>query len=474
MQGPGAAHPHHEELLAQREWIRGLARALAADEATADDLEQETLAAALRSPPPGGGFPRAWLATVMRNFARRGHRDAGRARRREENAARPEAGDDAATVVARAEAHGRVVDAVLALPEPARTAVLLRFYDGLPPREVARRTGVPVETARTRLKRALADLRGRLGGERGREGLLGLLVPLLRPDKGIAAGVTGGIAMSTAAKVAFAAGVAALATAGVVAWRAAGTGDEVPPPAEVAAAPAPVPTQPKPRPPSPPAAMPVLPPRVPPPAKAEPPMEPVAPKPSMVERLAEVVPVSWDGVTVGDVVLGLAHHLDLEPEYETEELRQLSFSSRISAHMEKGLKIQEALTLALHSVASPVAGKVVSWDVRNDRLFVRSKENPDEAARRQNQEDEFLRSLRARRTSFIFDGQTLPEALSFIAAQQGVNIVVNDPDMAKARAVIVVLSLKDVPVNEALDELVRLDPDLLWELRGNVVLVRKK
>jgi RNA polymerase sigma-70 factor (ECF subfamily) len=60
-----------------------------------------------------------------------------------------------------------VVDAVLALPEPCRVAVLLRFFDELPPREIAERVGAPVETVRTRIKRGIELLRTRLAGQLG-------------------------------------------------------------------------------------------------------------------------------------------------------------------------------------------------------------------------------------------------------------------------------------------------------------------
>src|SRR4029077_6361026 len=65
-------------------------------------------------------------------------------------------------IVGRGARRARVVGAVLALDEPYRAVVLLRFFEHLPPRAVARRLQVPVETARTRLKRALAQLRARL------------------------------------------------------------------------------------------------------------------------------------------------------------------------------------------------------------------------------------------------------------------------------------------------------------------------
>src|SRR5882724_7488431 len=118
-----------ESLLAEREWVRALAHSLVADPGLADDVEQETWLAATQRPPDDGSSPRAWLGTVVRNFVRRAGRGAGRRRVRELAVARPEAMPSASDMVARAEAHRRVVEAVLVLEEPYRSAVLARFFE---------------------------------------------------------------------------------------------------------------------------------------------------------------------------------------------------------------------------------------------------------------------------------------------------------------------------------------------------------
>ena len=76
-----------DDLLVHRWWVRSLALRLAADEATANDLEQETWLAALRTPPPQAGSPRSWLGTVLRNLARTAARRRKRRRRYETTAA---------------------------------------------------------------------------------------------------------------------------------------------------------------------------------------------------------------------------------------------------------------------------------------------------------------------------------------------------------------------------------------------------
>jgi RNA polymerase sigma factor (sigma-70 family) len=204
-------------LLAHREWVRRLARSLVHDDASADDLEQRTWVAALRSPPGHATSVRAWLARVVRRQALDSFRAHGRRERHESAAARGESVRSAADVVAEAETQRRVVAAVCALAEPYRTTVLLRFFEDLPPREVARRLGVPVETVRTRQKRAAEMLRRELGGTDGSEWLAALTPLLAAPhDAGPGLGTAGGIVMRTSTKAAVVA--LAVVAAGALVW----------------------------------------------------------------------------------------------------------------------------------------------------------------------------------------------------------------------------------------------------------------
>ncbi|HKD99913.1 MAG TPA: sigma-70 family RNA polymerase sigma factor, partial [Planctomycetota bacterium] len=80
---------------------------------------------------------------------------------------RPERVPSDAEILEREEARRAVVASVLALDEPYRTVLLLRYFEDSPPREIARRVGVPFETVRTRLKRALDLVRADLDRRRG-------------------------------------------------------------------------------------------------------------------------------------------------------------------------------------------------------------------------------------------------------------------------------------------------------------------
>src|SRR5688572_15186551 len=100
--------PPLEELLrdpawtGQRSWLKRVAAALVVDAASADDLAQQTLLAALEQPPADATQPRAWLATVARNLARRFGTSERRRAARERIAALPERVAATDEVVARA------------------------------------------------------------------------------------------------------------------------------------------------------------------------------------------------------------------------------------------------------------------------------------------------------------------------------------------------------------------------------------
>lgn len=183
----------HELLLTHAAFVRGLARSLLRDEHQAEDVAQQTLAIALEKPPARTDGLRGWLATVARNLVReRGRRDVRRDVW-EQRAARPE-GSGAPSpedIVAREALRRTVVEAVLQLDEPYRDVLLLRFYEELPPRRIAARLDMPVETVRTRIKRGLARLRAHLDAQHGgdRSQWMAALLPLAWPLGSLPAGV---------------------------------------------------------------------------------------------------------------------------------------------------------------------------------------------------------------------------------------------------------------------------------------------
>src|SRR5262245_42373893 len=166
--------PTPELLLRDAAWLRGLARRLAAPVDQADDLVQEVSLAALQS----GARPigRPWLAAVAGNLSRLFHRRSQRERQRLLRLATPAVSPSAAELVEQAELQQRAVTAVLELPPLQRDVVLMRFLQGLSLDDTAQRLQLPLETVRTRQRRALAALRERLLPADERHGLAGLSI----------------------------------------------------------------------------------------------------------------------------------------------------------------------------------------------------------------------------------------------------------------------------------------------------------
>jgi hypothetical protein len=132
--------------------------------------------------------------------------------------------------------HKAVVEAVLALDEPFRSAVVWRHLDGLSAEEIARRQGCTAELARQRVSRGLAGMRKQIARLHGHDprGIFALGVLLTRAS---AAGLgTGGIVMG--AKVAAGIAGAALVAAGLWlgAQRESGHGESARAAAEASAA----------------------------------------------------------------------------------------------------------------------------------------------------------------------------------------------------------------------------------------------
>jgi RNA polymerase sigma factor (sigma-70 family) len=229
-----AARIDVETLLEHREFLRRLLRGLIGDASKVEDILQETWIAALDRTDLRRDGLRGWLVTVSRNFARKALRSDSRRRGRERAVARPEeqappTGDP----VGQMTWHRRVVDEVLALPEPYRTAVLRRFLREETPADIAADLGIPAATVRTHVHRGLALLRQRLDGRADRRTWLAALVPLILPrpktvSPGPALLATGVLLMTTKGKILTAAIVLALLLplAGVSVFLATRPGDD--------------------------------------------------------------------------------------------------------------------------------------------------------------------------------------------------------------------------------------------------------
>lgn len=153
-----------ELFVEHRRSLRALARHLLRDDAAADDAVQDAATIALTRAPDELRDGAAWLSTIVRRLAFRRTRDEQRRTRREAVAATPELVDTSDTVdaLARAETLRLLANAVAELAEPYRRTIVLRFFEELPVATIAAREGAPEPTIRTRLHRALEQLRLRL------------------------------------------------------------------------------------------------------------------------------------------------------------------------------------------------------------------------------------------------------------------------------------------------------------------------
>jgi RNA polymerase sigma-70 factor (ECF subfamily) len=201
----------HAELHRHAGALRSLARDLVRDVHVADDVAQQTLQAALArrdlQPGPLGG----WLARTLDNFVRQWRRGERRRAAREASLSRPEAAEAPPELLGRREMLQAVTQAVLSLDEPYQTVVFLRYFEDLPPRAIARRTGATLATVKSRLHRGLALLRERLDRSAGRsQWRLALLAAFGLPPAALVAAstfFTGAWFVSTTTKTLVAASV---------------------------------------------------------------------------------------------------------------------------------------------------------------------------------------------------------------------------------------------------------------------------
>lgn len=171
--------------------LRALARDLVGDVHAAEDLVQQTMLRALERPPSFSASIRGWLRAVLRNEAKQRFRSDSR-RRRRESAVIDSPGVATDDLIAELDGHMLLASAVKALDPIHREAILLRFFEDLPPRRIAERLALPVKTVESRIQRALSRLREELESKSTPErNWIAVLVPLVRPRVAAGIGVLG-------------------------------------------------------------------------------------------------------------------------------------------------------------------------------------------------------------------------------------------------------------------------------------------
>jgi RNA polymerase sigma-70 factor (ECF subfamily) len=136
-------------------------------ERLAQEAVQDAFLAVWQNPTsfdPERGSPGPWLFTLARYKAIDAVRREAAAKRQthEVDLELYEAPDDVHAEVWRSVQHERLAQAIARLPDDQRRAVSLAFIEGLTHVEVAAREGVPLGTAKTRIRTALLRLRAQM------------------------------------------------------------------------------------------------------------------------------------------------------------------------------------------------------------------------------------------------------------------------------------------------------------------------
>ena len=175
-----------EEALEHTEWVSRLARALVNEPEGAADLAQDAWEAALGGDEKPRSEFRAWMTGVLRNLSSMRARTTARRLRREAAADLPDAELAPDELIARLETQQLIAKLVVALDEPVRLVLFLRYYEGLSATEIGERLGTPPGTVRWRLKTGVDELRLQLdqsfNGDR--QQWMGLVLPLALPRAG--------------------------------------------------------------------------------------------------------------------------------------------------------------------------------------------------------------------------------------------------------------------------------------------------
>lgn len=176
-------YPHIDALLAEAGWVMALAQRLARDQAAAEDIAQSTLALALERRPALGQGLRPWLGKVVGRLARRSVRGEVRRQDRELRVGADRGASEGGRsdeVLERFELQQDLARRVGELPEPYRTVLVRRYYEGLDAAQIAEASGASPATVRSQLARGLERLRlqydqGGPGAQGGR-GALGVFL----------------------------------------------------------------------------------------------------------------------------------------------------------------------------------------------------------------------------------------------------------------------------------------------------------
>jgi len=144
--------------------VYGLALTMLGDREAAREVAQETFIRAYRHAgayDPRRGRVATWLLTIARNAAHDAHR------LRRDEPLDPETivglslsgAEDPADQAAASQESERLREAIAALPDEQRRALVLAAFGGRTAREISQVEGIPLGTAKTRIRTAMLRLR---------------------------------------------------------------------------------------------------------------------------------------------------------------------------------------------------------------------------------------------------------------------------------------------------------------------------
>lgn len=149
--------------------VIGLCRRVLGDRTEAEDVAQEAFLQAYRALPTfrGDGPFGAWLGRIAMRMAIARLKQPTPLRadptRAEGWLVNPSESVDPQSITLDDERRAEILQAISKLPEAQRRIVAMRFYGDMSLDEISSATGAPLGTVKSRLHRALASLRGRLG-----------------------------------------------------------------------------------------------------------------------------------------------------------------------------------------------------------------------------------------------------------------------------------------------------------------------